>query len=113
MKIQTELLSMHLELVKIFFEANELKDVVVGEYPKIRNKISHNLIEVSWDDESESGQKILQMSIINYGFNNMLDSFLIKCGVSPFHLHLSAEHDYVDTDLETHFMKIGLRPRVV
>ena len=110
MLIQTTLRAEHIELIKIFFKANELKDVVIGTCDKTIGGSIHLVITIEYDDESDSAQKISYMSLIHSGFQNMLDSYLICCGVSPFELNPSELKEKVtDRELEAHFKKIGLK----
>lgn len=109
MKIKTDLRATHIELIKIFFKANELYDVNVCTYNKLIGKLYHSLIEISYDNESVSAEKITYMSFINSGLQNMLDSYLIQCGVSPFELNPPGTNGCVsDIDLDNHFNKIGI-----
>jgi hypothetical protein len=85
--IQTNLSTDHLELIKIFFEANELPNVRIYAYDKQMGMFSHRMIEVSYDDQDgETGEKITYMSMVHAGFCNMLDDFLMKCGVDVWKL---------------------------
>lgn len=109
MRIETNLKAEHIELVKIFFEANEMPDVVVSTYAKRIGLLEHILILLDYEDSSDAAYKISFMSFRNSGLINMLEDFLIKCNVSPFDLNPSESNERVtDEDLDRHFMKIGL-----
>lgn len=86
MNIETSLKAEHIELIKIFFKANNLDDVEISTYTKKMGELLYNLISIGYNDKSESAEKIVYMSLRHLGFQNMLDSYLIQCGVSPFNL---------------------------
>jgi hypothetical protein len=84
--IQTTISTDHLELIKIFFEANELPDVRIYTYNKQIGMFAHRMIEVAYENNSDTAEKITFMSMIHAGFLNMLDDYLMKCGVSVWEL---------------------------
>lgn len=91
----------HYNLLKIFFEANqlfeigftlEIKDI---QYDLPTNNISNHkkftqtktILVYSYDDNCEiQTSKIVDLSLKHLGFNNMLHDYLNKCGVST-HCH--------------------------
>lgn len=80
--IQTQISEEHLELLKLFFKANELPNVNISTYAK-EEKYMHNFIELSFDDNDEdTSSQLMYMSIRHAGFENMLEHYLLKCGVS-------------------------------
>jgi len=83
--IQTDLSIVHIELIKIFFQANELPNVIVRESDKQMGLFYHKVIEIEYNDDDTSSA-IIYMSMRHSGFKNMLDDYLLKCGVSPWEL---------------------------
>jgi len=79
--IKTQLPVMHIDLVKIFLDANKL-DIEVSHY----TSGYHNLISLEYAVNEELENKMTYMSIKHSGFLNMIDDFLLKCGVYPEHL---------------------------
>src|SRR5271165_5700497 len=79
--IETNIAVEHMALIEIFFKANRLENVKIGDCIKIYNGNPHHYIEISWDETSETGVQISYMSVVHMGFLNMLDDFLLKCGV--------------------------------
>jgi hypothetical protein len=79
--LETHFGAEHMALLEIFFKANKLENVKLSEYHRPYNGENHKYIEISWDDNSETGVQISFMSVVHMGFLNMLDDFLLKCGV--------------------------------
>lgn len=88
MIITTKLSYEHLELIKIFMEANELTGVIIRPADLEIRGIIHRVIELDSTDEDTSS-KLTFMGLRHYGVLNMLDDFLLKCGVSPLNLNPS------------------------
>jgi hypothetical protein len=86
MEIETDILHEHSELIKIFLNANDLDGVRVESYDQDVNGILHLCIKLVIDSDDDS-EKLTAMGLRNYGVKNMLDHFLLKCGISPFGLH--------------------------
>ena len=85
--IKTNLSIDHLELIKIFFEANKLPNVIISEYSNIIKNYPHKMIEITYDnDDVETSGQITYMSLVHVGLQNMLDDYLMKCGVSVWDL---------------------------
>jgi hypothetical protein len=85
--IKTELSTTYIPLIKIFFEANDMHNVIVDTYSMQVRDYIHDAIQVTYDQDNEdTAGKIAYMSIVHAGFLNMLDDFLIKCNISPYHL---------------------------
>lgn len=100
--VQLDINVRHHNLMKIFFEANELfelgftLDIVDREYDTpmiitspdgIQRTYSFSqtkkVLEYTYDDENEyQVGKLVDLSLKHLGFNNMLHDFLNKCGVS-------------------------------
>lgn len=83
--IQTELSIKHLELIKIFFEANDMPDAVVRQYDKQIGAFYHPMIEIYCSSE-DTETNITFMAMKHMGFKNMLDDYLMKCGVDHWNL---------------------------
>ena len=113
--IKTNLSIEHLELIKIFFEASKLPNVIIGEYNKILKDVSHKMIDIMYDDEDvETAGQITYMSLVHAGLQNMLDDYLMKCGVSVWDLQpktireqeLKEKEEERAEALEQHLQKI-------
>lgn len=64
-----------LNLIKIFFEANNLKVTC------IERGISEKKITLEYEDDSDTAMSITFMSVRHLGFENMLCDYLIRCGI--------------------------------
>lgn len=85
--IQTELPADHLELVAIFLKANDLDADISCE---VNRNLNRQTIKISYNEENEDlCSKITYMSLRHLGFLNMLDDFLLKCGIEPYRLRHS------------------------
>ena len=100
--VQLDIDVRHHNLMKIFFEANELfelgftLEIVDREYDTpmtitspdgIQRTYSFSqtkkVLEYTYDDENEyQVSKLVDLSLKHLGFSNMLHDFLNKCGVS-------------------------------
>ena len=90
--IQTEIPANHSELIKVFLKANEL-DADISYEGNIA--LNRQTINISYNEENEDlCSKITYMSLRHLGFINMLDDFLLKCGVSPYMLRHSVSNYY-------------------
>lgn len=80
MIIDTQLDVDHLELIKIFIDANELVGVVIKQVPMTYNGRHHMVLQLesTYDLASE---KLTFMGYRHSGVLNMLDDYLLKCGV--------------------------------
>lgn len=78
--IRTQISLDHIELIKIFIKANELDNMVAVPYKFEVSGKSHHAIELQITNESTE-EKLSIMSMRNSGVSNMLDDFLLKCGV--------------------------------
>lgn len=116
--IKTNLSIDHLELIKIFFEANQLLNVTINEYSKQIRSSSHKMIEIMYDDEdSETSSKITYMSIVHCGLQNMLDDYLMKCGVNVWDLQpasikeqeLKEKQESRQQKLEEHLKNLAIK----
>lgn len=80
MIIDTLLDVKHIELIEIFLKANELVGATVYEYPmEIRGR--HHMclrIESKFEDTDVA---LTFMGVRHTGIKNMLDDYLMKCGV--------------------------------
>ncbi len=79
----------HIDLIKVFFTANELHKVNVTSYNKVEVvqdlNVVRSLVQLSYDElDLETSNTLAFMSLRHLGMGNMLDDFLIKCGISPF-----------------------------
>lgn len=98
--MQTSISVRHLPLITIFFEANELTDLGIkldiidvpeelpytvtddGEIRYFAFPTTKSYIGYTYDeDNSEQTSKLMVLGLKHAGFNNMLDDYLIRCGV--------------------------------
>lgn len=109
MKVQTEILAYHQDFIQTFIEANEL-DIKIEHYTREIGPVVYNMIELHYDEGSDTAYKISIMSLKNCGLRNMLEDFLIKCGISPFSLNPpeSTEDRLSDEAFSRHMRSLGL-----
>lgn len=135
-EIKSRILETHIELVKIFFTANDLKDVYITSYPETyfegtEDEIVYKMLSLTFYSNTETSEQITFMSMRHAGFLNMINDFLLKCGVSAFELEPDPKSDKeknekkrrdkeldeeqklrretLNRDFEEHMKKIGLR----
>lgn len=80
MYLRTLLSTDHLELIKVFVEANELHDTIVMEVAETIRGIEHCFLHLKCDN-LETETKLSYMGFRHCGVLNMLDDYLLKCGV--------------------------------
>ena len=105
--IKTELSARHLELIKLFFNANDLPGVVVDTYNDLINGYNVVCIQLSYEEtDYDTSSKITFMAIIHCGVANMLDDFLLKCGVDVRLLRPRAPGvKLTDEDIDANFLR--------
>lgn len=109
MKVKTEILTKHKSLIEIFMEACNL-DVKVNDYTKNVGNVKYTLIELEYEDDSDTAFTISVMSLKNCGLRNMLEDYLIKCGISPFYLNAPDDDERLsDGRLNEHLQSISHR----
>lgn len=86
MEIETDISSEHSNLIEIFFEANEMPGVSIEKYDQEINQVLHSCIKLVVRDD-ESAERLTAMGLRNYGVKNMLDHYLLRCGILPNELH--------------------------
>jgi hypothetical protein len=112
MIIKTEIAVLHKELIKIFFQANNLVDTEILEVLYEENDKKYPVLEiVCHDDNDDSTQMLTLLGLRNYGVQNMLDDFLIRCGVhpreiKPYNLVRDREDYEVNQKFEEFYKKI-------
>lgn len=131
---KSRILEAHLELIKIFFEANDLKDVYVNVYKETyfdgtEDEETYRMLSFSFYQETETAEKITYMAMRHAGFLNMIYDYLLKCNVSDIvpnpekDQRIKEQHrrskkleeeqkerkKNLDKDFEEHMKKIGLR----
>jgi hypothetical protein len=109
--VETSIDIAHLELIKIFFQANDLIVVLDTVYKPFPNRtVELPYISIKYDNDGETAVKLSYMAMVHSGFNNMLEDYLLKCGISARHISPPIPPSAVtDEDLEDHLTKIGLR----
>ena len=85
MEIDTDLAYEHGHLIELFLDANKLNAQVVSYHQEI-SQIKYACIRIVIND-IDSELAFTAMGIRNYGVKNMLDHFLMKCGISVHDLH--------------------------
>lgn len=108
MIIETELDIAHLELMKIFFKANDLIGVVIEEYPmEIRGRC-HTMLRFTITN-NETDLALTFMGVRHAGIKNMFDDYLLKCGVEVDALQPASYHRQLQDEQEekmiSEFMK--------
>jgi len=114
MIIETRLDIAHLELIKIFFKANELVGVVFKEATMEVRGRHHMVIHIESTYEP-TDIALTFMGVRHCGVLNMFDDYLIKCGVSldalqpkSYHRQLQEEREAkVNEDFVDHLEKIA------
>lgn len=109
MVIKTDISYGYLELIKVFFKANNL-DVIIQDmtaYP-------HGKIHLEYDGDSEIAHSITFMSIRHLGLENMLCDYLIKCGILPSQIATGSfvskrDMKELDRKWDEHRKLIGIR----
>jgi len=114
MEIRTELVQDHKALIEVFLKANELQSVKIGTYEKVVWDHTFHLLKLTYDSDSEDALKLSYMSLVHMGIPNMLDDFLLKCGVDVSMLNpvkpVPCKRDMIELDRQwdEHRKKIGL-----
>lgn len=85
-QIDTTFDNTHLELLKIFFKANEM-EVTVVEYTSLEDYGFQTMVRLFVDEDAD--MKLTMLGCRHAGAINMLDDYLIRCGVRPHRLHVS------------------------
>jgi hypothetical protein len=99
MYIETELDPAHLELMRIFFKANDLRGIIVHNKKVMIRGVEHTFLHFETDFE-ETELKLTFMALRHAGIRNMFDDFLLKCSIpvdalqpKSFHQQLQAERE--------------------
>lgn len=135
-EIKSRILESHLELVRIFFEANELKDIYITTYKETyyvgtEDEETYKLLIFSFYQGTETAEKITYMAMRHSGFLNMIYDYLLRCNLDIFDIEPDPEQDKrikeeirrtkklekeqqerrknLDKDFDEHMKKIGLR----
>jgi len=82
---KTQLDSKHLEKIQIFLEANKLNDTKAEIDEVISGAWIHQTIQVCCNSHDDEVQ-LTFMAVIHAGISNMLDDYLMKCGVQNWEL---------------------------
>ena len=100
MIVNTQLDIVHLELIKIFIKANDLVGIVIREYPvEVRGRFHMCLqLESTFEDTSIA---LTFMGVVHCGVLNMLDDYLIKCGVLTDALKPASIHRQMQEERES------------
>jgi len=99
MIIDTRLDIAHIELIKIFLKANDLVGVEINEVPMEVNGRFHMVIQLESKYEPTS-HSLTFMGLRHCGILNMLDDFLLKCGVLHDALQPKSYHRQLQEEKE-------------
>ena len=80
MYIETKLSPTHIELIKIFLQANQLTHTDVMCVKRSIDNIEYEFLDIVTLDEDDN-EKLTYMGLIHSGILNMFDDYLIKCGI--------------------------------
>ncbi|HEY6435346.1 MAG TPA: hypothetical protein VIY47_02035, partial [Ignavibacteriaceae bacterium] len=110
MELQTNISWGYVSLLDIFFKANEL-DISCKMRKDGPTKEMVNLI---YEEGSDTESAMTFLGIKHLGFKNMLDDYLIKCGIDPgfiSHGRLAVKRDMkkLDQEWEEHRRQLGFR----
>jgi len=111
MIIKTEIAVLHKELIKVFFQANEIADAEVLEVLLEERNKEYPVLEIICHDP-DSEHTLTFLGLRNCGIQNMLDDYLMRCGVpareiQPYNLVRDREDYEVDQKFQDFFqMKI-------
>lgn len=101
----------HLELLKTFFEANEL------EVTCLLNEVkSLPQCDLHYEDDSDTALKLTLMGLRHLGIENMLCDYLIRCGVPRLNIAAGGSRGYapnrdmdkLDNEWLEHKKKLGI-----
>lgn len=84
-RFDTRLCEEHAELIKTFFTANNFQSAVVATYDEPETFGQTRMLCVWLDEDDMSGLGF--MGLKHAGAKNMLDDYLLKCGVPVQRLH--------------------------
>ncbi len=99
MKIETRLDIAHVELIKIFLEANELVGVVIKEATmEVRGR--HHMVIHLESTYEPTAIALTFMGVRHCGVLNMLDDYLLKCGVPLDALQPKSYHRQLQEEKE-------------
>ena len=111
MIINTHISHGYVELLKVFFTANELD--VITEEREDSSAIS-NQVTLKYEDNSDTAYNITFMSVKHLGLENMLCDYLIRCGVTPSRISIGRQGikrdmNVVDKECDAYLRSIGFR----
>lgn len=110
MIVETKISYGYLDLIKIFFQANNI-DVKIRDmsaYP-------YGKIIIEYDDDSDTSVAITFMSYKHLGLENMLCDYLIRCGIDPRIIPVGRakppvrDMNKLEEEWQEHRKRIGLR----
>jgi hypothetical protein len=108
MILETRISFGHESLLWTFFDANNLKVQIVRRKAHPVDKI-----DLYYDEESDTAQELMFMGLVHSGIENMLDDYLIKCGVRPdlintFVARREMTDDMLEKKWQEHKKKLGI-----
>ncbi len=108
-KTETNISYGYKNLLEIFFKANELDVMVDGTTGSYRKKII-----LYYEQDSETEQSILFLSLKHLGFENMLCDYLHKCGIDFNMIPIGKEimkrdMKTLDKECDEHLRDLGFR----
>lgn len=99
MIVNTTLDVAHLELIKIFIKANDLTGIIIKEVPWEVNGRFHMVLQLESTYEP-SAEALTFLGFRHCGVLNMLDDYLLKCGVAPDALQPKSYHRQLQEERE-------------
>ena len=86
--LETNIDIKHIDKLKIFLEANDLRSVHVAKYDKwVSEQLILEEVAVSYDEDNiDDTSKLMFMALRHCGVENMLEDYLMKVGVDPIAL---------------------------
>lgn len=109
-EIKTQISFGYIELIKTFAEANNL-DLTLEPYGGIPGL---EKIKISYDPVSETAYSITFLSAKHLGFENMLNDYLIRCGIHPVlisegRVHVKRDLEKLEQEWMEYRKKLGFR----
>lgn len=109
-RVQTNISWGYLELIKTFGKANSL---VLHFEHRFEEEPTRQLIDILYEDDSDTAITITFMSMKHLGFENMLCDYLKRCGIEHFMIPVGnfvvrKSPEQMEKDWQEHRKKIGL-----
>jgi hypothetical protein len=99
-----------LSLLEVFAKANNLEVNFIARDSGLGKQVS-----ITYDENSDTALSITMLAMKHAGFLNMLDDFLIRCGIDSRFISTGSgggpkkSDEQMEKDWQEHRKKIGLR----